>query len=671
MKNNTLDICLMNMPYFSLTRANPGLGIIKAVLNAAGITSKVLYENIHFADTLGLERYLFGAFDAQRYLFGEWTFAQAAFPGSVNPEDDNIFLEKIIELNKEHIERFEYSGDIKEYLREIRSIAVEYINDLAEKVLSLQPKIVGCSSVFFQHTASLALLWKLRELDSSVITLMGGAHCETIMGHTTHKCFPWVDYIVSGECDTIIADLVNQMLDQGRDIPAEELAPGVLGPVHRINNYENTPGATPRQVVADLNEVPIPDYEDFFDALGNSSIGQYIQPALPLESSRGCWWGAKHQCKFCGMNQEGITFRKKNPDRVIDEINQFENKYGVTRFISTDCILSLDYYKTLLPHLANDGVNRDLYFEVKSNTSKEQLQLLKESDVIWLQPGIESLLSDVLSIMNKGVKAYQNIQLLKWGRELGMRISWIFLWGFPEEEDDRYFSLKSIVPLIEHLQPPAYLSRIQIHRYNYYFNNSREIAIPLRPIPVYSYIYDLEEEDLRNLSYCFLPVDWHHTFDDPKLTEYEERPGIQAAAALMDNWRSEFWKTDAPVLSMNDSGEHIDILDTRNCAVQRTHRLLGLQRQVYLLTEEAPFEEKIGSLLNERFNTSYSEEEIYAVLEELCEKKLTLKIDDHVIALAVPGELPSIPLLNRFPGGFIEGHPTGFNDLFLEKSKKQ
>jgi hypothetical protein len=59
-----------------------------------------------------------------------------------------------------------------------------------------------------------------------------------------------------------------------------------------------------------------------------------------------------------------------------------------------------------------------LFYEVKANLSHQQLELLARAGVRWVQPGIESLHTEVLRLMDKGVAGWQNIQLLKWTAEL-------------------------------------------------------------------------------------------------------------------------------------------------------------------------------------------------------------------------------------------------------------
>jgi magnesium-protoporphyrin IX monomethyl ester (oxidative) cyclase len=65
--------------------------------------------------------------------------------------------------------------------------------------------------------------------------------------------------------------------------------------------------------IHDMDRMPGPDYDDYFDALGASSLGPRFRPAWLIESARGCWWGARSHCTFCGLNGATVAFRARAP----------------------------------------------------------------------------------------------------------------------------------------------------------------------------------------------------------------------------------------------------------------------------------------------------------------------------------------------------------------------
>lgn len=132
-----------------------------------------------------------------------------------------------------------------------------------------------------------------------------------------------------------------------------------------------------------------------------------------------------------------------------------------------------------------------------------QVELLKRAGIVWLQPGIESLHSAVLELMDKGLQGWQNVQLLKWCRELGVRLSWNLLWGFPGEEDGWYAEMAEWFPVLEHLQPPGGTSRVRYDRFSPYHKRAQDFGLALRPATAMRHVYPLAEPDLADLAYFF------------------------------------------------------------------------------------------------------------------------------------------------------------------------
>src|SRR4030095_16127246 len=71
-----------------------------------------------------------------------------------------------------------------------------------------------------------------------------------------------------------------------------------------------------------LDETPLPRFEEYFDRLAKTSFATELDADVQLvyESARGCWWGAKSHCTFCGLNGSSMAFRSKSPARVVQEL---------------------------------------------------------------------------------------------------------------------------------------------------------------------------------------------------------------------------------------------------------------------------------------------------------------------------------------------------------------
>jgi len=668
------DVCLVTMPYASPTRPSMALGLLKAILAEGGITASVAYANLWFAESVGLRRYSLCASNMPIvFLAGEWTFAGAAFPDDPRrAERDAEYLRQVRQASDGYPQVWSGArgGEFTADLLALRAAATEFVDEAARRVLATGARVIGCTSTFEQHVASLALLRRVRELDPGVITMLGGANCETVMGEATHRCFPWVDYVVSGEADGLVTELCRLALTRGRDVAATDLPRGVLGPAHR-QTQQGDAGARPagplnarrklaRALFGDLDSLPTPKYDDYFDTLAASPLDANVRPGLPLESSRGCWWGAAHQCTFCGLNGTSLGYRSKSPERVLAEIHELEDRYGVSDFEAVDNILDMGYYKTLLPELAADTSNRRIFYEIKANVSRAQVAALVDAGIMWVQPGIESLHSEVLRLMDKGIQGWQNVQLLKWARELGLRLSWSILWGFPGEKDDWYEDMAGWLPALAHLPPPAATPRVRYDRYSVYHEQASQQGLILFPIGTLSLVYPAGPGDLDALAYFFTtepnsgPLRIIQTLSEAVTAN----PGIRAVTRAVRDWAAAHRSGELPVLTMEDRAGVLEITDTRACARTSRQLLTGLSRAVLLACDSAPRPARLAEVVGRDGGITASQDEIDAVVRKLRDDRLVLSMDDRLVGLVLHGPVPDhIPDYSEFPGGGLVAGP--------------
>src|SRR5713101_4503887 len=137
------------------------------------------------------------------------------------------------------------------------------------------------------------------------------------MGAETVRCFSFVDAAVSGEADLVFPELARRVL---RAQPLSDL-PGVrmrerIDEEFAAGRFDNGP------MVREMDKLPVPDYSDFFEQFKASRYDREWQPSVFLETSRGCWWGERMHCTFCGLNGSTMTFRSKSARRGLHQLNQ-------------------------------------------------------------------------------------------------------------------------------------------------------------------------------------------------------------------------------------------------------------------------------------------------------------------------------------------------------------
>lgn len=648
------DVCLVLMPYAGIERPSLALGLLKACLTKNNIDAIVCYSNLQFASQIGLTTYKELADVYSGDFLGEWSFSQAAFPDF--EANHAQYFDKILKK----------PTTVTKALLKIRQQATLFVDKVAQSILKLNPKIVSCSSTFYQHCASLALLRRIRELAPEIITTMGGANCEGPMGLANLRSFHWIDFICSGESDETYVKLCRKLLEKGRDLSLTELPYGVLGVTHRHSPI--TPDKAPRSSVEDLDHIPIPDFDDYFHTLQNSALSSYIYPGLFVETSRGCWWGQKQHCTFCGLNGQGMTYRSKSPQRVVSELNTLSERYQIKKFFVVDNILDPRHITTVLPMFANLEQPYTLFYETKANLNRQQVQQLAQAGVLWMQPGIESMHDEALKLMKKGNTALMNVQLLKWGREFGIQVLWNFLVGMPGESLEWYSETLEWLPLTVHLQPPTGMRFIRYDRFSPYHEQPQNYGLKLVPNKAYTYIYPVSSETLEDLAY-FFEEQTQKDFQEPE--KYLEH---QALEAYLNEWKSLFFAEQPPTLRVvEDDGKQMTILDTRPCATSEEHILQGVSYWVYRECDRVMNSEELSKLLNRKYQLEISSDELESVVDQLYQCKILLRIKDKFLSLALKGSLPPLMKSEEQPGGhadverYLEDVRKQFWDMFTNK----
>ncbi|MCX4679484.1 RiPP maturation radical SAM C-methyltransferase [Streptomyces sp. NBC_01433] len=488
-----MRVLLVNMPWSPIDLPSLALGILKRSVDerVPGASATVLHANLEFTDWI-TSRTEFTADDYEYYALssyfmgcGDWVFSSALY-------DDPSWREaEFTEAMRTRLKKSRIKMS-----HELHRLAPDFVAEIAQRIVDEEPDVVGFTSTFQQNTAALAAAKHVKRLAPHIRTVMGGANCDAEQGAALHRNFPFVDYVVRGEGEAAFPELLNALA-------TGESPAGVSGLCHRTDDGVSTVNAMASSPLPPAT-ILAPDYSGYFERLASSAARNWVEPKLVVEGARGCWWGEKHHCTFCGLNGSFMQFRSKSPDVFYDEIMELARKHRVLDMYVVDNILDMGYLSTVLPRIIDSGYDLRLHIEIKANMRRSQLRTLSDAGLIYVQPGIESLNKRVLDLMDKGVSGCQNVRMLRDGAETGLSISWNYLHGFPGESPQDYEAVIGQIPALEHLDPPVDLSaRIAIERFSPYFNKPELGFSGLRPEAHYRFTYDLPEEELYDLAYVF------------------------------------------------------------------------------------------------------------------------------------------------------------------------
>src|SRR5262245_24509243 len=91
----SLDVVLVNMPFHGYL-PSLGLGLLKSCLAANGISSKVLYFGLPFAQRVGCDLYhcIANGYPRPMDLLGEWIFSAALFDHDSSSYVQEVLIER-------------------------------------------------------------------------------------------------------------------------------------------------------------------------------------------------------------------------------------------------------------------------------------------------------------------------------------------------------------------------------------------------------------------------------------------------------------------------------------------------------------------------------------------------------------------------------------------------
>jgi magnesium-protoporphyrin IX monomethyl ester (oxidative) cyclase len=503
-------IALINPPFASVYRPSIALTQLSHVAAAeSGVPARICYLNLTIARLVGVG--LYEDIADQHYMqgFGDWVFRALAYPDA----EDNA---------AEYIGRM-YAGSASphraqaERMTALRPDMYAAVTSYVDEQDLASFDIVGLTSMFSQNMASFAIARLIKERNPGATVIMGGANCEAPMGSAIRDNVKWIDYVFSGPS---IASF-REFLRRGRGGAPHDTAsrdnappgptfsiPGIFGqadqPARPGLPLLADPGS-PHRVGArnDIDEPVALDYDGYLDQFDGHFPDSASRPSLLFETSRGCWWGERSQCTFCGLNGTGMSYEAMSPERAAAHIAALFRYAGRAKVLAgVDNILPRSFISQVLPHLRTPP-GMSLFFEVKVGLTDRDLDTLRAAGVRDIQPGIESLSTPTLRLMRKGTSAFQNIMFLRGARSAGIRPTWLILVGFPGERAEVYQKYLRDLPLLTHLHPPANAIPVRFDRYSAYFEDPGKYGLDLRPMRFYGLTYPMSQEALTDLAYYF------------------------------------------------------------------------------------------------------------------------------------------------------------------------
>ena len=482
------DVALFCMPWLEPRQAPLGVSIVLSKLNSAMIGAELNHVNIEFYRWFTDKR----GSRATEWAFGHAELGEIA-AGILWREllGDTSSPRGLFGALRRHSTSPEAFWSL---VADLRSFTEQSISQRDWSNI----RIAGFTLTI--HQTMMSLLWAsaIKQANPDIITVLGGSQCEDPMGIALLEAAENVDVVVRGESDGSITPLFSALLNGER-----------LDQIPRVawrqdGHIRQTSSSDPR-----IEDSSPPDYRTFAIQYESILNATGVPANYYLEGSRGCWWGERNQCKFCGIHTSAIQFRQKSTVQVIAEVEDLLRSQPVTRIAFADTIMAREHISDLLPQLEALGNEIDFEYltDVKNSLDKSEIYALARSGCSVAQIGIESFSTRLLRLMDKGNNALQHIRAIKWFTEAGITPYYHILTHVVGETPSEYEESIYYANLIGHLPPPTGVFPIELNRYSPYFEQWEELGFDApRPAADYELMFGSMPIDLERFAYRFQGV---------------------------------------------------------------------------------------------------------------------------------------------------------------------
>ena len=232
------------------------------------------------------------------------------------------------------------------------------------------------------------------------------------------------DYLIVGEGEVTMLELVNTLSDNG-DIS------NITGLTYLENNsIKKNP---PRAKLKDLDLIPNPNraavpIQKYLDCWKNA----HGQSALNVSTQRGC----PYTCKWCSTAVYGQSYRRKSPEKVVEELLLLKETYQPDTFWFVDDVFTVSHKWLRGFNDAIKATGLEIQYECITRAERmndEVIQLLKESGCFRVWIGAESGSQKIIDAMDRRVDVNQVRDQLIATKKAGIETGTFIMVGYPGE----------------------------------------------------------------------------------------------------------------------------------------------------------------------------------------------------------------------------------------------
>jgi hypothetical protein len=500
--NKIMDFIFVSMPYARFISKwfanvpNINLGIMQAFLKGKGKSVKTFHFHLEFLPYLkglppGITENLIALTEQYgvEYMGLDYIFASL------------LFEDEYLRSKGRFSERLDSLGLSLNDFEQLRQVVLAFTETVFSRLSPYLKgtKLIGFSCSHYQLSGSLLLCSRIKSAYPDILTVFGGKDCSGAFAYDLLKNMDFVDFVGTSECEVTVDSLLEHIGDERKEI-CNVIFRDKHGDIRKAKYRQNV----------SINSLPFPEY-DF-----NNFPVEKKEIILPIEFGRGCPW---KRCTFCPDESYNILCQAKKSGRIRSEIDHYQS---ISKDLGNFFILDSDALKDPKTILELSGYLEDknlnfIYAEFRAERMDKKVLAAIKRFGNWVsnfQIGIETFSERILQLMNKGVTALKNVEVLKAAAELAAPVQFNLFTCFPGMKEDDLEENIRVMDLIRHI---ILRENIQIYPGEFYlpsdcpvFLHAEDYGIKRHSDSIFSLIF----EDLKMPSFSNYPYPYEFDNDE-------------------------------------------------------------------------------------------------------------------------------------------------------------
>lgn len=243
---------------------------------------------------------------------------------------------------------------------------------------------VGVTVITPFRKVAYSILQIAKKINFNIITLAGGPHV-TYVKEGIFKESSFIDIAVAGEAEEKIVEIIRQPTKNFYDL-----------------GY-----------IKDIDSIPFPDRSFVKHIEYNQMTNIWIGDSASMKWVRGCPW---RKCRFCSRSVLTMAHRKRNPEKIVEEMAIIQNELKYKNIIVIDDSLRVNskHTKEVLRLKIREGIDIPFWSLARADHMDE------EGAYLMRRGGAAGLLIGVESVVPRMIDMYQKISgdPYKWRQKL-------------------------------------------------------------------------------------------------------------------------------------------------------------------------------------------------------------------------------------------------------------